>query len=105
MSVRLRFQRTGMPKQAHYRLVAIDRRSARNGRQIEILGHYDPKEKANSIVFKMDRVRYWLSCGAQPSDTVRSLLVRAGFFKASAQETISPAKEESAPNSSPAGAS
>ena len=96
MSVRLRFQRTGMPKQAFYRLVAIDRRSARNGRQIEILGHYNPKDKDNAIVLKSDRIRYWLSCGAQPSDTDRSLLTKAGLFKTN-QETPVP--------SSPAGAS
>ena len=80
MSVRLRFQRTGMPKQPYYRLVAIDRRSARNAEEIEILGHYDPREKLNALTLKADRIKYWLSQGAEPSDTVRSLLVRNKFY-------------------------
>ena len=80
MSVRLRFKRTGMPKQAYYRLVAIDRRSARDAEEIEVLGHYDPKEKTNALTLNAERVKYWLSQGAQPSDTVHSLLVRNKFF-------------------------
>ena len=80
MSVRIRFKRTGMPKQAFYRLVAIDRRSARDAKEIEVLGHYNPKEKSNVLTFKAERIQYWLSQGAQPSDTVRSLLARNKFF-------------------------
>jgi len=80
MSVRIRFKRTGKPKQPYYRLVAIDRRAARDAKEIEILGHYNPRDKENVLTFKSDRVKYWLSQGAQPSDTVQSLLVRNKFY-------------------------
>lgn len=80
MSVKLRLKRVGMTQQPHYRLIAVDRRSPRDGAELEVLGHYDPKNKTNAFSVNNDRVQYWLSCGAQPSDTVRSLLVRTGFF-------------------------
>ena len=69
-----------MPKQPYYRLVAIDKRAARNAEEIEILGHYNPREKANALTLNTDRVKYWLAQGAQPSDTVRSLLVHNKFY-------------------------
>lgn len=80
MSVRLRFKRVGMKKQAHYRLVAVDRRAARDAAELEVLGHYDPKNKNNVLTVKPERIKHWLSCGAQPSDTVKSLLVRNGLL-------------------------
>ena len=89
MSVKLRFKRVGMTKQPYFRLVAVDHRSARDGKEIEVLGHYNPKDKGNALTVDNDRVQHWLSKGAQPSDTVRSLLTRTGFFKA--QKTASPA--------------
>ncbi len=69
-----------MPKQAFYRLVAIDRRAARDAKELEVLGHYNPKDKGNAITFNQERIQYWLSKGAQPSDTVRTLLVRSNFY-------------------------
>jgi small subunit ribosomal protein S16 len=77
MAVRLRLTRLGRKKQPFYRIVATDSRSPRDGRSLEILGHYDPK--ADPIAFKVDlaRVDYWLSVGASPSDTVQSLIQRA----------------------------
>ncbi|MBI2915797.1 MAG: 30S ribosomal protein S16 [Elusimicrobia bacterium] len=81
MAVRLRLKRIGMTKQPYYRLVAVDRRTARGGSEIEILGHYDPSHKQNNVTLKSERIQYWLSCGALPTETVQSLLVRAGFFK------------------------
>ena len=80
MSVRLRFKRVGMKKQAYYRLVAVDRRSARDGAEIEILGHYNPKDKENKISLNSERINYWISCGAQLSDTARTLLQKSGHF-------------------------
>lgn len=77
--VKLRFKRVGAPKQPHFRLVAIDSRRARNGGELEILGHYDPR--ASSLTaeqFKAERIRLWLSRGAQMSDTARTVLFRAG---------------------------
>lgn len=102
MSVRLRLKRIGMPKQPYYRLVAIDRRSARNGKELEVLGHYDPRSKKDGFVAKFERVKYWLSCGAQPSDTIRSLLKRAGFFSPLAHSKESVGRQESTPEPSSA---
>ncbi len=78
MSVKLRFQRVGMHRQPHFRLVAIDSHKSRDGKQIEVLGHYNPRLTKDKLVFKMERVQYWLSCGAQPSNTVRSLIKKSG---------------------------
>lgn len=74
MSVRIRLQRIGSPKRAHYRVVAIDQRAKRNGKPIEILGQYDPMLAENKLSVKQDRVDYWLKTGAKPSDTVADLL-------------------------------
>lgn len=79
MSVKIRFKRVGMTKQPHFRLVAIDHRAARDGKEIEVLGHYDPKSKTNALTANGERIQHWLSKGAQPSDTVRTLLVRTGI--------------------------
>ena len=80
--VRLRLKRFGRTHQPFYRLNAIDQRSPRDGKPIEQLGHYDPcqKDVAKQASLKEDRIRYWLSVGAQPSDTVRDLLVRQGIL-------------------------
>ena len=80
MAVKLRLKRMGRSHAAFYRLNAIDSRSPRDGRVIEELGHYDPrnKEKEKQFVAKLDRCRYWLDVGAVPSETVSSLLKRSG---------------------------
>jgi len=74
MAVKLRLARTGRTNRPSFRLVAIDEHKKRDGRFIEILGHYDPLQKSNNIHYQKDRVEYWLSKGAQPSETVRHLL-------------------------------
>lgn len=74
MTVRLRLQRQGKPKRPYYRLVAIDKRSKRDGAPIEILGQYDPMAVTEKTKVKSDRIEYWLKQGAQPSRTVASLL-------------------------------
>jgi small subunit ribosomal protein S16 len=80
MAVKLRLKRMGRSHAAFFRLNAIDSRSPRDGRVIEELGHYDPrnKEKEKQFVAKLDRCRYWLDVGAVPSETVSSLLKRSG---------------------------
>ena len=80
MSVKLRLKRMGRSHKAFYRLNAIDSRSPRDGRVIEELGHYDPrnKDQAKQFVAKLDRCQYWLSVGAVPSETVSSLLKKSG---------------------------
>ena len=74
LSIRLR--RTGTTKRPYYRVVVADSRSTRDGRFVEILGHYDPRR--DPAVFEIDgeRARYWMGRGAKASDTVRSLLKR-----------------------------
>jgi small subunit ribosomal protein S16 len=78
MSVKIRLKRMGAKKAPFYRIVVSDSRTPRNGRFIEELGYYNPI--ANPAEFKVDseRAKYWLSNGAQPSDTVRSLLKKSG---------------------------
>ena len=75
-----------MTKQPFFRLVAVDHRKARDGKEIEVLGHYNPKDKVNTLTANGERVQYWLSKGAQPSDTVRSLLVRTGIVPKAQQK-------------------
>jgi small subunit ribosomal protein S16 len=74
LSIRLR--RTGTTKRPYYRVVVADSRATRDGRFVEILGHYDPRR--DPAVFEIDgeRARYWMDRGAKASDTVRSLLNR-----------------------------
>lgn len=72
----IKLQRTGKKHQAMYRLVVGEKRSKLNGRQTEDLGWYNPHTK--KAEFKADRVKYWLSTGAQPTATVRVLLKKNG---------------------------
>jgi small subunit ribosomal protein S16 len=64
-----------------YRIVVADSRSPRDGKFIEILGQYQPLQGKNALALEVARVQYWIDNGAVPSDTVRSLLRRAGVFK------------------------
>jgi small subunit ribosomal protein S16 len=79
MAVKIRMQRGGATHNPHYRVVVTDVRSRRDGRFVEKVGVYDPKNKDQRKQYALDleRVDYWLSVGAQPSDTVRSLIKRA----------------------------
>ena len=70
----IRLARTGAKKQPHYRVVVIEKDRARDGRFVEIVGHYNPRTNPAEIVLKRERIEYWLRHGAQPSDTVRSFL-------------------------------
>lgn len=75
----LRLKRLGRNKRPFYRISAMDRRSPRDGRVIEQLGWYDPvAPEDKQLKVKVDRVEYWLSVGAQPSETVKGLLKRVG---------------------------
>jgi small subunit ribosomal protein S16 len=74
--LRIRLARVGKKKQPAYRIVVIERSRARNGRSVEIVGHYNPLAKPAAVELKADRIQYWLGKGAQPSDTVRSFLRR-----------------------------
>ncbi len=78
MAVRIRLTRVGATKQPTYRLVVADARSARDGRAIDTIGHYNPRTEPIELVVDADKARHWLSKGAQPSDTVKRLLKQAG---------------------------
>jgi small subunit ribosomal protein S16 len=70
----IRLSRIGKKKHPFYRIVVTEKTRPRNGRFVEIVGTYDPSKKPSLVQMKKDRVDYWLSKGAQPSDTVRSFL-------------------------------
>jgi small subunit ribosomal protein S16 len=82
--VRIRFQREGKPGQAYYRLVAIDQRAKRNGRPIEVIGHYNPRLEKDKLTLDQARLKHWQTNGARPSETVKNLLVESGLWKATA---------------------
>lgn len=72
--LRIRLARTGAKKKSHYRIVVIERERARDGRFVEILGHYNPRRQPPELVFNRERADYWLGRGARPSETVQSFL-------------------------------
>jgi small subunit ribosomal protein S16 len=74
LSIRLR--RTGTTKRPYYRVVVADSRAWRDGRFVETLGHYDPRRDPAVVEIDAERAKYWISKGAKPSETVRSLLKR-----------------------------
>ena len=86
--VRIRLRRTGRKKTPTYRIVVADSQSPRDGRFIEIIGQYVPRQGNTAINLDSARANYWLDKGAQPSDTVRSLLRRAGILKARHEERL-----------------
>jgi small subunit ribosomal protein S16 len=79
MSVRIRLTRVGATKQPTYRLVVADSRSARDGRAIDTIGHYNPRTDPIDLAIDEAKARDWLAKGAQPSDTVRRLFKQAGI--------------------------
>ncbi len=87
MSVKIRLARHGAKKRPFYRIVAAESSMPRDGRFLEILGTYNPLTDPATISIKDgDRVRHWLSNGALPSATVKSLLEKAGIYKEAAAE-------------------
>ena len=81
MAVKLRLMRMGRRHKPFFRLNAMDEQAPRDGKIIEKLGHYDPIEKdpAKQLVLKKERIEYWLSIGAVPSDTVAQLIAKIGI--------------------------
>ncbi len=78
--VSIRLRRTGAKKQPSYRIVVTDKKSPRDGRFIENIGHFNPRTEPETVVLNNERALYWLSVGAQPSDAVRRLLVNTGVM-------------------------
>ncbi len=80
MAVRIRLARHGAKKRPFYRIVVADGEKPRDGRFLEKVGTYDPKHDPAKVTVKTERIQYWIDKGATPSDTVKSLLKREGFF-------------------------
>ena len=86
MAVKLRLQRSGSKKRPYYRVVAADSVSPRDGRFIEIIGIYQPIEKDNILKIDEEKALKWLNNGAQPTDTVKSLLSKVGIIEKFAKQ-------------------
>ena len=80
MAVKLRLTRIGKTKQPQYRIVATDSRSPRDGRFIEILGHYNPRQEPSSLTVNNEKAVKWLMEGAQPTERVKKLLEISGAW-------------------------
>lgn len=100
--VKLRLRRMGAINQPFYRIVAMDSRVSRDGKYIECVGWYDPKPTPSKINIDKDRALYWLSVGAQPSDTVRSLLRKAGILQIRHEQKVEQLKAAKQTENTPA---
>src|SRR4051795_10458738 len=104
MAVSIRLRREGSKNRPYYRVVVADSRSPRDGKFVEILGTYDPKLTGQNSSFSVERAEYWISKGARPSDTVRSLIKRQKKVVAAEPasepepETAEPAEADSSPS-------
>ena len=74
MAVKIRMKRVGAKNSPYFRIVVADSRSPRDGKFIEEIGSYQPLKKGDNFILKLDRAQYWVSKGAQPSDTVASFI-------------------------------
>jgi small subunit ribosomal protein S16 len=97
MAVSIRLRREGTTNRPYYKVVVADSRSPRDGKFIEIIGTYDPKKTGHNSTLKLDRIEHWISKGAQPSDTVRSLIKKNRKESASAPAEAEAAQPEEAP--------
>ena len=86
--VKIRLRRMGAKKNPFYRVVVADSRSPRDGRFIEEIGTYNPVTQPSEINIDMERAQYWIKNGAQPTDTVRALLKKAGASVASTEKSV-----------------
>ncbi len=83
MATRIRLRRVGRKAQPVYRIVVAEKSTARDGRTIDTLGHYNPRTEPPVLQVDVDNARRWLDKGATPTDTARSLLKKAGVFATS----------------------
>jgi small subunit ribosomal protein S16 len=79
--VRIRLRRVGAKKQPSFRLVAVKKEAPRDGKSLEVLGHYNPRTQPETIHIQEDRIFYWLSVGAQPSDSVLKIFKTMGTME------------------------
>jgi len=97
MAVSIRLRREGAKNRPYYKVVVADSRSPRDGKFVEIIGTYDPKKPGHNSAIKLDRAEYWISKGAQPSDTVRSLIKKQKKQAPAATAPAMPAAGAAAP--------
>jgi small subunit ribosomal protein S16 len=103
MAVAIRLRREGALNRPYFKVVVTDTRSPRDGKFIEIVGTYDPKKAGQNSTLKLDRIEHWISKGAQPSDTVRSLIKKTKNPEAAAKKAAAAAaKKAAAPKPAPA---
>ncbi len=91
----IRMRRMGSKKRPYFRLVVTESRAARDSRFVEVVGYYDPRTRPETVTVNRDRLQHWLAHGAQPSDTVRTLLARHPLSKAPAAGSPAPPGAES----------
>jgi small subunit ribosomal protein S16 len=80
VAVRIRLRRAGKKKQPEYRLVVAEASSPRDGRFLEVIGHYNPRRDPPTVSVNEERALHWLRQGAQPSETAKSILVKVGLW-------------------------
>jgi small subunit ribosomal protein S16 len=97
MAVSIRLRREGAKNRPYYKVVVADSRSPREGKFIEIIGTYDPKKPGHNSALKVDRAEYWIARGAQPSDTVRSLIKKNKKQDVPARAAAAPTRAEPTP--------
>ena len=89
--VRIRLSRVGAKGQPSYRVVVADQRMPRDGRFLEVIGHYNPRSEPATVVIDRERAQYWLSKGAMPSESVARLLASAGVAAQPGSAAAAPA--------------
>jgi small subunit ribosomal protein S16 len=102
MAVAIRLRREGALNRPYFKVVVTDTRSPRDGKFIEIVGTYDPKKAGQNSTLKLDRIEHWISKGAQPSDTVRSLIKKTKNPEAAAKKAAASAAKKAASKPAPA---
>ncbi len=90
--ISIHLRRTGAKKDAHYRVVVTDSRAARDGAFIEVLGHYHPRYEPAKVVLDVQKTKAWIEKGAQPSDTVRSLLRKVESGAVETEQSVAPSR-------------
>ncbi len=90
--ISIHLRRTGAKKDAHYRVVVTDSRAARDGAFIEVLGHYHPRYQPAKVVLDVHKIKAWIDKGAQPSDTVRSLLKKVESGVVETEHAVAPSR-------------
>ena len=102
MAVAIRLRREGALNRPYFKVVVTDTRNPRDGKFIEIVGTYDPKKAGQNSTLKLDRIEHWISKGAQPSDTVRSLIKKTKNPEAAAKKAAAAAAKKAVPAPKPA---